>query len=711
METGKAGEDVEAREADEGAGENAEGDLQRGGPELVATGHGADDESGGGAMVNTACAAIDPLPNATIHFEMVKPEERELRGPSPINTLRIATLKYPDGTEATVTLLIRAAGNQIATVLGEPIYEGDMQPHLSDKDNFHRLLITPLMEHYCKQQGIDRAKELDERIKDPQSRYGAELFVNRWELQRHLYKKYGGRVVLDAFGSIAVDGYRKWIEERKQFGDFTITDPELQTKFDAMMKVGEGERYASPDQIKDAFDPAITERFIEQLAKVPAGAYSDPDLKLIGVVLGNPVYLRQRYLKNTLELPELLKSMILDPLEKNYRQQHPEIEPTDAEIDGLSVFMRRNTTSAIEVYEQRLTSVNEKLLQAEKGSTLHGNLTAEKTVVEDKLKRMRGDDGRTLAIMLARPFKFQKHLFDTYGGGRILLRPKLIAFDAQRKWVEERERLGEFQIADAELRTKFYDTWDKGSLLHGNSLTDDPKQVKAAYGATWLAQSAVKDTLTRPSVPAGEVGRIIAIQQAQQIPASKREFPAEEVAQLIAQVKKEDDLANTVTQLHRITGLDFGDCVEPQSRRDWLVWWQCERDCIDNAAGPNRPFIIVGTVKDHQGKTISGASIQVQVPFKNSATGQYMLAHTKADHSGQYVLAFGLPPFATREMESLQATISVVPTPLYQLPETEQPITLQIPITEALPDETATQQEDWLRPNKLQLINFVMQLK
>ena len=235
------------------------------------------DETGGGGTTNVACSATDPLPNAAIHFEMVKPEERELRGPSPINTLRIATLKYADGTEAPVTLKIRATGKQIATVLGEPIYEGDMQPHLDDKDNLIRLFTNPLMGHYCMQQGIDRDRELEERIQDPDIRVGAQMFVSRWELHRHLYEKYGGRVVLDAFGPFPVDGYRKWLEERQQVGDFAITDPELQAKFDALMNVPEDTRYASPDQIKKVFDPAHTERIIESYAKFPAGAYSSLD--------------------------------------------------------------------------------------------------------------------------------------------------------------------------------------------------------------------------------------------------------------------------------------------------------------------------------------------------------------------------------------------------------------------------------------------------
>ena len=116
-------------------------------------------------------------------------------------------------------------------------------------------------------------------------------------------------------------------------------------------------------------------------------------------------------------------------------------------------------------------------------------------------------------------------------------------------------------------------------------------------------------------------------------------------------------------------------------------------------------------MNDDEGNAVSAASIQVQVPFKNSATAKYMLAHTITDRNGRYVLAFGTLRFATSEMKSLQATFRVMPTSLYQQPETAQTITIQLPVTPLLWDETAGEQDDWLRPNALRLINFVVQPK
>ena len=61
------------------------------------------------------------------------------------------------------------------------------------------------------------------------------------------------------------------------------------------------------------------------------------------------------------------------------------------------------------------------------------------------------------------------------------------AFDAQRKWVEERERLGEFQIPDLKLREKFYEYWSDGKERFGVRFIDDLGQVNANFTLPWLA--------------------------------------------------------------------------------------------------------------------------------------------------------------------------------------------------------------------------------
>ncbi len=56
-------------------------------------------------------------------------------------------------------------------------------------------------------------------------------------------------------------------------------------------------------------------------------------------------------------------------------------------------------------------------------------------------------------------WKLQRHLYDKFGGGRVL--GGFEAFDATRKWLESEERSGHFKITDPKLRTEFYRYWTR----------------------------------------------------------------------------------------------------------------------------------------------------------------------------------------------------------------------------------------------------------
>ncbi|MCB9938079.1 MAG: DUF1583 domain-containing protein [Planctomycetaceae bacterium] len=172
----------------------------------------------------------------------------------------------------------RAKGKRLATVCGRPVYEGDLNKNVGDKDNLFHLFLTPLMENYCERQGLSRDAELEAKITDEPTRAVARIFVMRAELNRHLYEKHGGRVQLTAFGPVAVDAQMKWLEDRKRAGDFRITDAKFQEMVDNLwMQVSEGAIFASPSQIEQAFDPSIIERCIDNYAKMSAGSAMTAD--------------------------------------------------------------------------------------------------------------------------------------------------------------------------------------------------------------------------------------------------------------------------------------------------------------------------------------------------------------------------------------------------------------------------------------------------
>jgi hypothetical protein len=52
-----------------------------------------------------------------------------------------------------------------------------------------------------------------------------------WKVQRSLYKRYGGRVLVSAFGAQAIDGQQTYLREEEKRGSFEIFDPGLRAAF------------------------------------------------------------------------------------------------------------------------------------------------------------------------------------------------------------------------------------------------------------------------------------------------------------------------------------------------------------------------------------------------------------------------------------------------------------------------------------------------
>lgn len=67
---------------------------------------------------------------------------------------------------------------------------------------------------------------------------------------------------------------------------------------------------------------------------------------------------------------------------------------------------------------------------------------------------------RMAALFVLGKRKFERHLYDKFGGGRVLWQQAgLEAFDANRKWLESEETQGHFKITDPKLRAAFYRYW------------------------------------------------------------------------------------------------------------------------------------------------------------------------------------------------------------------------------------------------------------
>jgi hypothetical protein len=192
----------------------------------------------------------------------------------------------------------------------------------------------------------------------------------------------------------------------------------------------------------------------------------------IGTVLGKPVYRDQIATEKGLTA-ELFRIFSIEGIANQYREKHlAEITPTEDEIEAARAFFDGKHAERIKDKEAGLRSrLAEIISQRQAGTTAKEDekrLKLEQMNIESQL----AVPGRSFATYMLSHWKFQKHLYDNYGGGRLLWQQAGIeAYDANRKWLECLEAAGEFSISDSELRKKFYNYWtsqDGSSFLSGD---------------------------------------------------------------------------------------------------------------------------------------------------------------------------------------------------------------------------------------------------
>jgi hypothetical protein len=214
----------------------------------------------------------------------------------------------------------------------------------------------------------------------------------------------------------------------------------------------------------------------------------------IGEVLGKPVFRDAIRAGEAVELRDELHRLFTAPIMEKYRQQHKaEIEPSEDEIASATEFFGKKHRELIKESEpelrKQLKVVEEKLGSSRLLKEQQQQLEIERQTLETQLT----PPGRSFAIFLLNNWKFQKHLYDRFGGGRILWQQGgLEAFDAYRKWLEMQEKQGDFKITDAMLRSTFYEYWT--TMKHGEFLTDDEERIRREFlEPEWMPKLPVKD--------------------------------------------------------------------------------------------------------------------------------------------------------------------------------------------------------------------------
>jgi hypothetical protein len=79
-------------------------------------------------------------------------------------------------------------------------------------------------------EGMNVSKDDPEAVRKDREQV-ASPFIRQWKIDRALNKQYGGRIVFQQGGPEPLDAYRRFLEEQKKRGAFTILNKGFAAKF------------------------------------------------------------------------------------------------------------------------------------------------------------------------------------------------------------------------------------------------------------------------------------------------------------------------------------------------------------------------------------------------------------------------------------------------------------------------------------------------
>ena len=213
----------------------------------------------------------------------------------------------------------------------------------------------------------------------------------------------------------------------------------------------------------------------------------------IGEVLGEPVYRDEIRTGKDARLAGELHRLFAAPVMQKYQAAHAaEIEPTKEEIDAATRVFRERHQERIKEEEpelrERLRRIEAELGRGEMTGEARKGLERQRRSLQAQLE----PPDRSFAVFVLSGWKFQRHLYDRYGGGRVLWQQAgLEAFDAMRKWLEAHEEKGDFRITDPALRAAFYEYWTAAN--HGAFMIRDPERIRREFlQPEWAAGGATQ---------------------------------------------------------------------------------------------------------------------------------------------------------------------------------------------------------------------------
>jgi hypothetical protein len=237
----------------------------------------------------------------------------------------------------------------------------------------------------------------------------------------------------------------------------------------------------------------------EQVSPSLAASQSHPgqNREKIGEVLGKPVYRDEIKVDN-------LYDLFGAPVRAKYREVHQaEITPTEDQMKFATEFFEKEIRERIES-EGGLgkKSARMKVIEAQLSA---GGLTdgqVQKLEIEHQMLRVALEFKKSAANQAwwaLTNWKGQKHVYEKFGGGRILIgKFGCTAFDAGRKQMESREEQGDFQITDPKIREQLYSFWTRDLTFR---LVSDPEKIRQIFLEPEYVAPAVQTPPTDEALP------------------------------------------------------------------------------------------------------------------------------------------------------------------------------------------------------------------
>ncbi len=200
----------------------------------------------------------------------------------------------------------------------------------------------------------------------------------------------------------------------------------------------------------------------------------------IGHVFGKTIYKLEIRHGSSNTLTSELNKRIIEPVLTHYQSEYKTLfEPRSYEVQAAYNYLLSQHQLLVNArsaeLNKALASIEERLKQTDLPKEAQLYLTK----IRSQLTRKVNLPKLQLARMMVIAWKFQRHLYDVYGGGHVewqFAGPE--ATDATYHWLTLREKNGDFKISDPKLRSLFYAQWATETTTIDSNISITAEQEK-----------------------------------------------------------------------------------------------------------------------------------------------------------------------------------------------------------------------------------------